>query len=144
MPKWLPKSMKIGPKSDLEPTRVDCFSALWCFGARPKNHDFLMPLRWLKKSIKSIRKAPGGVSAVNDRLLELAGVPRAATRATRKEDKRKKKRGKEARGKGGKEKVEKRESWKGKVGKRERKRDLTRPWPEAWRILTQRPPPAAH
>ena len=60
MPKWLPKSMKIGPESDLEPTRVDCFSALWCFRARPKNHDFLMPLRWLKKSENRSEKRPGG------------------------------------------------------------------------------------
>ena len=51
---------------------------------------------------------------MNDRLLELAGVPRAATRATKKQ---KRERRKEAKGKRGKEESGERESWKGQVGK---------------------------
>ena len=40
MPKWLPKSMKIGPKSDLEPTQVDCDTHSGNFGRNQKIMNF--------------------------------------------------------------------------------------------------------
>ena len=52
MPKWLPKSMKMAPKIDLEPTLGSNFSFWEAFGAMQKYHDFLMPFLRPKKSEK--------------------------------------------------------------------------------------------
>ena len=78
--------MKIGKKSDLEPTWVDCISDFWHFGERPKKQEFLIPLQWPKKSEKSVpggprRRQPGHEGSAGIRFLGIWG-PGAATRAT--------------------------------------------------------------
>ena len=69
MPKWLPKSMKMAPKIDLELTLGSNFSFWEAFGAMQKYHDFLMPFLRPKKSKKSAQGALWEAPAVNEELL---------------------------------------------------------------------------
>ena len=52
MLKWLPKSMKMVPKIDLEPTLGSKFSFWEAFGAMQKYHEFLVPFWRPEKSEK--------------------------------------------------------------------------------------------
>ena len=83
MPKWLPKSMKICPKSDLEPTWVDWFSDFGRFGRCQKIMNFWCLSGGSKKQKNWSQVSPRDACHVNDRLLLGARVPGAATRATR-------------------------------------------------------------
>ena len=78
MPKWLPKSMNMAPKIDLEPTLGSNFSFWEAFGAMQKYHDLLMlflrPKKWKKLAQGAFWEAP----AVNGELLSGDLGPRAA------------------------------------------------------------------
>ena len=60
MPKWLPKSMKMAPKIDLELTLGSNFSFSEAFGAMQKYHDFLRPFFRPQKRKKLPKDQPKG------------------------------------------------------------------------------------
>ena len=84
MPKCLPKSLKICPKSDLEATSGHWFFDFWPFGAMQKIHGFLMCLQWPKKSEKSAQVAAKGLSPVTGNYFLGAWAPGAAPFRARK------------------------------------------------------------
>ena len=94
-----------------------------------KNLDFAKLLWAIQKSEKLILRRSGGQTGHQSESTLVRGGPQDGHARDQKVE-----RGQLVRGKKGQEgkkasgKMEKRKSWKGKVGKKERKRDLTRQW----------------
>ena len=81
------KVIKIHEKSTLGRSGVDFLSSEVDFGRASKKHEFSMPLKWLKKLTKSVRRSSRRrrvTNATSPMILLLAPwVPGAASRATR-------------------------------------------------------------
>ena len=131
MPKGNPQIVFFDEKWSLGRPRFDLFSHFCCFWWIEKSVIF-----WYRTGPSKIGKNDSGAAKRNQpgprtwpkNLLWPAGVPRAAPRATRKVERGHWQEANRPEGKKASGKIWKRKQLKGKIGTKERKRDLTRQW----------------